>query len=222
MTLVTLFCILGVAVILGVLYVIFCHNTNLLNFIVKLLAPTACLLLALISANLSSSFGGYTTFIAMGLAITIAVNAFQCVKQKDLKKSETLFLGSINALTILCFAVAGIVIANFNVLGLACGLLLGLGTGFLVSIFRKMNLAEGAVTIINTAIAGLMFGQGIVLFLSHVNIIGAVLYFISAILTLSQLILSVFIKENKAMQIISNTMRILSLITIALSIYFMI
>lgn len=219
--LVTFFCMLGVTLILGGLYVAFNPSTSILHFTFKTLAPTACLFLALISANLASSFGGYTLFITLALAIIIALEAFKCVNSQATLGS-TLFLGISNAVSLLLLTIAGIVIAPFNIFGLLTGLLLGLGISCIVLIFKKLTPSQIIMLIINLAMAGLLIGQAIVLLISQISLGTAIVYLISALLTLFQLVFTSFLKPNKIMPYIARTARILALIGFAMSIYFMI
>ncbi len=219
--LITFFCILGVTLILGGLYVAFPSSTNILHFTFKALAPTACLFLALISANLASSFGGYTLFITLALAIIIALETFKCAKQEK-TNSVSLVRGLGNLLPLILFAVAGIIVVSFNVWGLLMGLFLGLLIACISLIFKKLNLIESIILIANLAIGGLVLGQGIILLLSNLALGTKIIYFISAFLMLFNLVFSTFMKEDKVMPYIARTTRILALIGFAMSIYFMI
>lgn len=219
--LITFFCTLGVALMLGGLYVAFNYSTNLLHFLFKILAPVACLMLALISANLASSFGGYTLFISLALAIIIGLEAFKCVKQEN-SNSNTLVLGIGNLISILLFALAGIVIVSFNVFGLLMGLFLGIGISCVCLIIKKLNLTQSIMVISNLALGGLLLGQSIVLLISSIPLGVTIIYFISAFLTLFNLVFSVFMKQDKVMPIIARLTRILALLGFAMSIYFMI
>lgn len=214
-------CVAVATVIFSALSVVAKYTTSIFDFVFKLLGVTSCLVLALVSANLSSSFGGYTIFIALGLALTIALSAFKCVKGANTDKISIIFMGVTNALSYACFAIAGLLIISLNIWGLLAGLFLGLAISFFIMIFRKLKLTARITTSANIALCGMFFGQAITLLVTNAPLVTSILYFLSSFIALFQIIFGVFVKNRRALEIVSSVSYILSLILIAGSIYFL-
>lgn len=222
MTIAAFICTAVVAAIIGGLSVAAKHSTNIFDFAFKLLAPLACLVLALVSGNLASALGGYTIFIALGMALILAEEAFKCVHGEDTNKSSVLFMGITNMLSYACFACGAALVVPFKVWGLLAGLMLGLAAACILMCVKKLTITQWLVTAGNIALCGAALGQGIALLASHSNLITSVLFFIGAAFAFFQVIFSLFTKRDRTMQIIGSVAQVLSLLLISGSIYFLI
>lgn len=216
---VTFFCILGICVALGCVFCMVQSTTNNMNLTVKTLSIVSCLMLALVSANLSSAFGGYTLFLAAGLSVIIGEETYRCVKYKDKSTASVWFLSGSNALSLLCFLLGGILLAPFTPWGMLAGVAAGLGATLLMIIFKKLSWSQWLAICLNVVIAAAMLGQGLSLIISGFEFKTAIMYMVAAFLITFQLIFSVFSRHDRTMRIVSNIVRIASLILIAASIY---
>ncbi len=217
MTIVTLICISAVALILGVLFSIYKSSTDILNLAFKMLAPAACLMLALVSANLSSSFGGYTLFICLALTLTITFESYKCVKPQEKDNKDVIFLGIINAFSLLSLLAAGMIVIEFKILALAAGLLLGLCAFSIICIFKELSLVKNLLLAFNLVFAGMVLGQALALVLT--GGLFAIFYLIASVCLLFNTIFDLFVGEKQSMRIVSNASRILALLLFAFSIF---
>ena len=207
--------ILAVTLILGTMFVLF-NKASMLGLAVKSLAPLSCLMLALVAANLSSSFGGYTLFVCLGLGIIIAVETYAAAQKEN---QNYTFLSGLNLVAVLAFVVAGVLLAQINVFALGLGALLGTSVACVVMIFKKLSRLQSTFVCLNIIAAFAMLGQGVALLMSGM-LLPAIIFTVSAVLTFSHLLLKLF-GSGKVCLIITNVLRILSLVAIATSIYFL-
>lgn len=214
-------CTLVVALIMGGFFVAFDRSTKFLAFTSKLLAPLASLILALACANLSSALGGYTIFIVVGIAFVLAKEVFLCAKKAEDNNENILFVGIINAVSSLCFAVGGIFLARFNIFGLLLGLFLGLGLACILLTVKRLNLASSLMLGANLAIAGMILGQAITLLLAKVSLITTIFYLLSGVMMLTSQIVNLFVKQEVALKYVKRVTQILSLILLSASIFFL-
>ncbi len=217
-----IFTTLAICLIVGALSAVFGYNKNLLSFIMRILSSLAILILALVSANLSASFGGYTIFITIAIAFSIAQEAFILSRNQDRQKAETLVLGITNALCLLCVLAAGITLIQFNLLGLAFGLLLGLGISCIVALVKKLSLIETLMICINLTLGSLILGQTLALLIAHFVTAISVLFLLASLVNLFTLFYSTFAKENKTTFIITQVAKLICLTLLAFSIFFMV
>lgn len=222
MTLIAFICVAIVAAVMGGLSVAAKYSTSVFNFSFKLLAPLSFLVLALVSGNLASALGGYTIFIALGVAFLIAVEAFKCIHNENTNKSSVLFMGIGNMLTYICFTCGATLIIPFTPWGLLAGLMLGLAASCILMCIKKLTVTQWCVTAANIALCGTALGQGIALLLSHTNLITSILFFIGTLFAFFQVIFSLFNRKNRVMQIIGGVAQVIGLIAISTSIYFLV
>lgn len=215
MALLTFCLILAVTLILGSLFVLF-NKSNMLSLAVKTLAPLSCLLLALVSANLTSAFGGYTIFVCIGLGIIVAVETYAAAQKEEGSKA---FLSAANLLAIISFVAAGLLLSQINLFALGLGALLGVSVACIVMVFKNQGALQNTLTCLNVIFAFTMLGEAVALLMSG-TILPAVFFTLSAVLVIASNLLKLF-GNGKVFLIITNILRVLSLITIAASIYFL-
>lgn len=218
MIIITLCLACAVCAILGVLFVVF-NKTNLLGLAFKALAPLACLVLALFCANLASAFGGYTIFICFGMGLAAAYHTFENVHYENETNARTSFLHGINFASALSFVAAGIFLVKFNPFALGLGALLGTAVACVVMIFKKSVWHESLFVCLNIIACFAMLGQSIALLLGGI-LIPAILYLGASVLLAAFALLQQFGK-GKVCAYITSSIRILALIALALSIYFL-
>ena len=194
------------------------NNENVYLVFLRSFAPLICLILALVSANLSSSFGGWTIFISLALAINIII-ASNSRNNKD--KVTPLLLGGAYAVELLCFALAAIVSLPFNIWGILFGLSIGAFVGILSIIFDRKPWLNALIYCINLAFCGLVLGQAITLLISGRLLISSILYLLASLFIFARPIYVNFVKrEELTFSVIGQVLEYLPLILLASSIYF--
>lgn len=212
--------LISVCVILGVLYCIFKYENNIINISLKTLPVLACLILALVSANLSSNYGAFTLLVTIAIAVLLPFETVKCVNQEKKFDKNGLFLSITNFVGVILFSVAGLSLITFTPWGMLAGLLFGLGSSclfMLLSKGRKWTYYLGITltftanfVFIFQAIATIMFSKALLL---------SILYLTSAILMTAHSYCGIFSSRNRVMYVISDAFRVLSLIAIASTIF---
>lgn len=207
-----------IALLLCGLNIYLSNNENVYIAFLRNFAPLICLILALISANLSSSFGGWTIFISLALAINIVINSYSRYNKDGL---TPLLLGGANTVELLCLALAAMVSMRFNIWGILFGLCIGGLAGLVSIIIDRKPWINALIYCINLAFCGLVFGQAITLFVSKTLLASSVLYLIASLFTFARPIYANFVKkEGLTFSIIGQVLEYLPLIFFASSIYF--
>ena len=215
MAILTFCLVLAVALILGTMFVLF-NKANTLSYAIKCFAPLSSLVLALVAANLSSYFGGYTIFVCLGLGTVVAIENYAAAQKED---SNVSLLSAMNLFSVISFVIAGVLLAKFNVFALGLGALLGTSVACGVMIFKKVGKVQGLLVCFNIIAAFTMLGQGVALLMSE-TLLPSIIFAITSVLIISNILIKLFGK-GKACTMIANALRMLSLITIAASIYFL-
>ena len=207
-----------VSVILGVLYSLTKYDAKWSNILIKCLALLSCLALSLTSANLNSSYGAYTHLITLGMAVLICFEAFKCTSNG---KASTYILPSTNFVAVLLFLCAGISQTNFALWALLSGLFFGAGIAFVVKIVKKdFSWQVSLMTGLNLALIFAFLLQSIAIILSTKALVPALLFLFSALFMSLHTLLEIFAEKGKVVTIVSSGLRILSLIILSASIYF--
>ncbi len=207
-----------VSVILGAFYTLTKWDSKWQNILVKCLALLSCLALALTSANLNSAYGAYTLLISLGMAVLICFEAFKCTTAG---KASVYILPSANLVALLLFLCAGVSQTNFSLWALLSGLFFGAGIAFIVKIVKKdFTWQTNLMISFNLSLLLAFFMQSVAVILTTKTIVPAILYLFSALFMSVHTLLEIFATKNKTTTIISNILRILSLLILSASIYF--
>lgn len=212
--------LISVCVILGVLYCIFKYENNIINISLKTLPVLACLILALVSANLSSNYGAFTLLVTIAIAVLLPFEAVKCVNQEKKIDKNGLFLSITNFVGVILFSVAGLSLITFTPWGMLAGLLLGLGSSCLFMLLSKGRKWTYYLGITLTFTANFLFlFQAIATIMFSKALLLSILYLISAILMTAHSYCGIFSSRNRIMYVISDAFRVLSLIAIASTIF---
>lgn len=209
-----------VSIILGVFYLLTKHSPSWQSIVLKCLPVLSTAVLALVSANLASSYGAATLMITIALSILVTFEAFKCANQSE--KAAVYFLSSANFAAILLLTFACVSMTNFLPWGLLAGLFLGLGIAFVIRIVKK-DWAWGKVCMVglNLMATFAFMLQAVGTILATKTIISAMLLLLSALFLSVHILLEIFATDTKTFVMISNALRILALILAASSIYFL-
>ncbi len=211
--------LVAVCVILGTFYAISGYDKSWQSILFKCLAPLSCLVLALVNANLSSSYGACTLLITIALAIMITFEAFSCSLTG---KAKLIISSSCSFTAIILFAFAAVSLTNFTPWAILSGLFLGLGVMLVTKLVKKdCSWNEMAMFGLNFAATFILFMQSISTIIVTKTVIAAIFLLIGAIFMTTSVFLSTFSKNTKLFNILTSALRILSLILFASSIYFL-
>lgn len=223
MMIVAYICLVLVCMITGAFYSIYNYKNNIICVTAKLAGMLSCAILAIVTANLSSAIGGYSIFIIIGLLFLLCGECMSLIDLRDNKfyyyiKNITTGLGY------LCFCLAGMLYASFNVFGLLLGLFLATGFICLFLALEKEKksmhywISQGVLMLFIC----IFFGQGLVLIISAPSLMSGLFYFFGGLLSVTGTIMHhLRKKEQNTIRIIANALYIVGIIATASSIFFM-
>ncbi len=222
MLLVAFTCLLIVCLATGTIYSIYSNKENILIKAARLSALLSCCLLAVVTANLTSTIGGYSIFIILALIFLLCHEALD---NQD-KENNTAYFYVKNicqALGFICLFVAGIIFGGLNLFTFLAGLFI---CGGLICLeFGLTRHKKGLHELISESILlgflGLTLSQGFAMTLLGTNILVGVFYLLGMIFSSIGITINLFKPtQNKILKIITNALYILGLIVITCSIYF--
>ena len=210
--------LLALSVILGVFYTLAKSDKSWQSVLVKCLALLSCLTLSLVSANISSAYGAFTLMSTIAVACLLAFECAKCALENV--TARLYLLSSANAVAIILFILASISLTTFSYWPILAGIFFGIGFGLLSKIIKKFSWPKTAMIMLNLAATFTFVMQSIALIITGRAAATAALALISALFMTAHIFMEIFKKDNKTFTVISNTLRILSIILIATSIYF--
>ena len=204
---------------MSIMYSVWEKSGDWQGFLVRTLTSLFLLIYSIITINLTSVINAFSLFVAIGTAISLFYESLQTSAVQN-ENARNIIGGVSNALIYLAFALSIMSLAEFNILSLVGGVLLGLGLGLLVLIIKKhKKLSIILPTILIYIALGIAVGFGI-------NSIIATKHFISAITTLASIalllieeLLMQFVKESKTKTVVCIELKTITMILFIISIY---
>lgn len=214
-------CLLAFSVIMGVMHCLTDYSNDWKSVASKTFFVVSTLLLALVSANLASSYGALTLMISIGLALLIVSQTLQCTNAQQQTKATFFTARLIQMVALLLFAFAGISLFSFVPWGILTGLCAGIALTFLIAILQRDKSFVQYLFIFLSVTCSLifLFQSFACLFLSKYTFT-SILLLVGAIFLCARIVVSVFSnKDSKLGRILSDVFLAISLICIASSIF---
>lgn len=222
MLLVSYICLLAVCIISGIFYSILNYKLKAINVAIKLFAPLSCVLLALVTANLTSAISGYSLFLMIGLLLIVCAEGLNFVEDKN--NTYYFVKNIISSCGYICFALSGIILGNFNVFAILFSLFFSAGVVLILFAIQGKQKPFGYYlsNLILFITLGLMLGYGFVQILNTLHLLATILYISgAACITIGTLFHLFRNPENAISKIMGNAIYIIGLIAFASSIYMM-
>lgn len=212
-------CLGAVCLIMSIVYTMFNNKKGWQGLLVKCLTMFSLFLFALISANLKSIINAIALYIPVAFVVLIVSECLSCMDIDE--KVKTIFSGVIKIASFALIAISAMSLAEFNILALIGGLLLGVGLGLISWAKNKYkNLYVILIEIFNFMAICAIIGLGINAVLRSSHFISSILLLVAGVVLLVVKLMRVYGKNNKIVNIIANELYILALIVIGCSIYF--
>lgn len=219
MIIVPFICLGAVCLIMSIVYTILNNKKGWQGLLVKCLTMLSLFVFAMISANLMSLINAIALYIPISFVVLIISECLDCM-EVDLK-SKTIFQGIINIIAFALIAMSAMSLAEFNVLSLAGGILLGAGIGLISwAVNKYKDFYIIILEIFNFIAICAIIGLGINAVLLSTHLISSILLLAGGVVLLIQKMMRVFDNKHKAVNLIANELYILALIAVGCSLFF--
>lgn len=219
MIIVPFICLGAVCLIMSIVYTILNNKKGWQGLLVKCLTMLSLFVFAMISANLMSLINAIALYIPISFVVLIISECLDCM-EVDLK-SKTIFQGIINIIAFALIAMSAMSLAEFNVLSLAGGILLGAGIGLISwAVNKYKDFYIIILEIFNFIAICAIIGLGINAVLLSTHLISSILLLAGGVVLLIQKMMRVFDNRHKAVNLIANELYILALIAVGCSLFF--
>ncbi len=219
MIIVPFICLGAVCLIMSIVYTILNNKKGWQGLLVKCLTMLSLFVFAMISANLMSLINAIALYIPISFVVLIISECLDCM-EVDLK-SKTIFQGIINIIAFALIAMSAMSLAEFNVLSLAGGILLGAGIGLISwAVNKYKDFYIIILEIFNFIAICAIIGLGINAVLLSTHLISSILLLAGGVVLLIQKMMRAFDNKHKAVNLIANELYILALIAVGCSLFF--
>lgn len=219
MIIVPFICLGAVCLIMSIVYTILNNKKGWQGLLVKCLTMLSLFVFAMISANLMSLINAIALYIPISFVVLIISECLDCM-EVDLK-SKTIFQGIINIIAFALIAMSAMSLAEFNVLSLAGGILLGAGIGLISwAVNKYKDFYIIILEIFNFIAICAIIGLGINAVLLSTHLISSILLLAGGVVLLIQKMMRAFDNKQKAVSLIANELYILALIAVGCSLFF--
>lgn len=219
MIIVPFICLGAVCLIMSIVYTILNNKKGWQGLLVKCLTMLSLFIFAMISANLMSLINAIALYIPISFVVLIISECLDCM-EVDLK-SKTIFQGIINIIAFALIAMSAMSLAEFNVLSLAGGILLGAGIGLISwAVNKYKDFYIIILEIFNFIAICAIIGLGINAVLLSTHLISSILLLAGGVVLLIQKMMRAFDNKHKAVSLIANELYILALIAVGCSLFF--
>lgn len=213
-----IFCVLAVG--MTAVYTIFHKEKGYKALLIRGGSVLACFALALISANMNSLSTAFPLLIFFGMMFMLLSEAM-ILTPIEQEKPKMIVFGSLKALTIACFGLSAMSLANFSFLALSAGLLLGSGIGCVICAIKKYKKWHQVLaTLLIWGALGFLLVEGLFACLKSIHIGSAVVMLLGGAMLMASQFIRTFAKDEAKIQYVMRALYVLGAALIAASIYF--
>jgi len=213
-------CLATVCLALGIINTIFNKLVGWKGIVIRGLFVLSLITFNLITANLRGINSALPLFITLALACILLAEAV-LMSMSEEEKLKPVANGTFFAISCILFALSGVSLSEFAILGLLGGLFAGAGVGLIICAIKKEKaLNPILMNILTFACVGLLVGLGISGVLNTKHMTSAICVLIGGLLLLAYRIIFAVGGKGKMVCYITNALNALGLIALTITVYF--